>query len=112
MLSTDRDRKAARAELKYSVERTSRAASLLRVQLLTGLQNQIRVQLAALGHPVIGDRKYSPDEASEHRIARVALHAASLQFVHPRSGEALSVECDPPSDFQSLLQALSTRASH
>ena len=107
ILSTDRDRKAGRAELKYSVERTFRAASLLRVQLLTGLQNQIRVQFAALGHPIIGDRKYSSDEASEHRIARVALHAASLQFIHPRSRETVSLECDVPSDFRSLLQALS-----
>jgi 23S rRNA pseudouridine1911/1915/1917 synthase len=106
-LSTERDSKAARAELKYFVERSLRAASLVRVTLLTGLQNQIRVQLAAIGHPVVGDRKYSPDEASERRIARVALHAASLQFVHPRSGESVRVECEPPPDFQSLLRALS-----
>jgi 23S rRNA pseudouridine1911/1915/1917 synthase len=109
-LSKERDSKAARAELKYSVERSLRAASLLRVSLLTGLQNQIRVQFAALGHPVIGDRKYSHAEASERRIARVALHAASLQFIHPRSGESVSVECELPSDFRSLLQALSPPA--
>jgi len=106
-LSTPKDSKAARAELKYSVERSLRGASFLRVTLLTGLQNQIRVQLAAIGHPVIGDRKYSPDEASERRIARVALHAAYLQFVHPRSGENVSLECEPPPDFQSLVRALS-----
>src|SRR5436190_8910959 len=47
-LSTERDSKAARAELSYFVERSLRGASLLRVTLLTGLQNQIRVQLAAL----------------------------------------------------------------
>ena len=109
-LSKERDSKAARAELKYSVESSLRAASLIRVSLLTGLQNQIRVQLAALGHPVIGDRKYSQGEASERRIARVALHAASLQFIHPRSGETVSVECDLPPDFRSLLQALSPPA--
>jgi 23S rRNA pseudouridine1911/1915/1917 synthase len=109
-LSKERDRKAARAELSYSVERSLRGASLVRVTLVTGLQNQIRVQFAALGNPVIGDRKYSPDEASERRIARVALHAASLQFVHPRSGEAVSMECELPSDFRSLLQALSPPA--
>jgi 23S rRNA-/tRNA-specific pseudouridylate synthase len=109
-LSTERDRKAARAELSYIVERSLRAASLLRVTLLTGLQNQIRVQFAALGHPIIGDRKYSPDEASERRIARVALHAAHLQFIHPRSGETVSIAADLPSDFQSLLQALSPPA--
>jgi 23S rRNA pseudouridine1911/1915/1917 synthase len=105
-LSTERDRKAARAELSYTVERSLRAAALLRVTLLTGLQNQIRVQFAALGHPVVGDRKYSPDEASERRIARVALHAAYLQFIHPRSGEAITIECDLPPDLRSLVQAL------
>jgi 23S rRNA pseudouridine1911/1915/1917 synthase len=109
-LSSERDSKAARAELKYSVERSLRAASLVRATLVTGLQNQIRVQFAVLGHPVIGDRKYCPDEASERRIARVALHAANLQFIHPRSGETVSVECEPPSDFQSLLRALSAPA--
>jgi 23S rRNA pseudouridine1911/1915/1917 synthase len=106
-VSTEGDRKAARAELSYSVERSLRGASLVRVMLLTGLQNQIRVQFATLGHPVIGDRKYSAEEASERRIARVALHAASLQFIHPRSGETVCLESVPPSDFQSLLQALS-----
>ena len=106
-LSTENDGKAARAELRYSVERSLRAASLVRVELVTGLQNQIRVQFSALGHPVIGDRKYSPEEASERRIARVALHAARLEFVHPRSGEILSIECDPPADFRSLVQSLS-----
>ncbi len=109
-LSTEGDSKAARAELKYSVERSLRAASFVRITLVTGLQNQIRVQLSALGHPVMGDRKYSHDEASERRIARVALHAAYLQFTHPRSGETVSVECDLPPDFQSLLQALSPPA--
>ncbi len=109
-LSTEGDSKAARAELKYSVERSLRAASFVRITLVTGLQNQIRVQLSALGHPVMGDRKYSHDEASERRIARVALHAAYLQFTHPRSGDTVSVECDLPTDFQSLLQALSPPA--
>ena len=106
-LSKERDSKAARAELSYSVERSMRAATLVRIALLTGLQNQIRVQFAALGHPVIGDRKYSHAEASERRIARVALHAASLRFIHPRSGETVSIECDLPADFRSLVQALS-----
>ncbi|MFI5114497.1 MAG: hypothetical protein ACHP7J_05070, partial [Terriglobales bacterium] len=61
---------------------------------------------SALGHPVIGDRKYHPEEASERRITRVALHAAHLQFLHPRSGEGVSIDCEPPADFQSLLQSL------
>lgn len=105
-LTQERDPKAARAELSYSVERTMRGASLLRITLGTGLQNQIRVQFAAIGHPVVGDRKYSPAEAEETRIARVALHAAHLEFIHPRSGERIAIDSKPPSDFQSLVRAL------
>jgi 23S rRNA pseudouridine1911/1915/1917 synthase len=111
-LSKERDPKAARAELRYWVERILRGASLVRVGLVTGLQHQIRVQFSALGHPVIGDRKYHPEEALERRITRVALHAAHLEFLHPRSGERVSIDCEPPADFQSLLRSLSppTRA--
>jgi 23S rRNA pseudouridine1911/1915/1917 synthase len=108
-LSNERDREAARAELRYAVERRLAGASLVRVELVTGLQNQIRVQFSAIGHPVIGDRKYHPQEASERRIARVALHAAQLEFMHPRSGANVLVECDVPPDLRSLLQALSPK---
>src|ERR1700722_17145068 len=106
---TASDPKSARAELGYSVESPLRGASLVRVSLVTGLQNQIRVQFSAIGHPVIGDRKYNPSEALEQRITRVALHAAHLEFIHPRSGESVCVDCEPPPDFQSLLQALGSR---
>src|ERR1017187_10040388 len=106
-LTTKSGSHAARAELRYVIERRLRAASLVRVTLVTGLQNQIRVQFSAIGHPVIGDRKYNQAEALERRIARVALHSGHLQFTHPRSGDKISVDCEPPSDFQSLLRALS-----
>jgi 23S rRNA pseudouridine1911/1915/1917 synthase len=76
---------------------------------VTGLQNQIRVQFSAIGHPVIGDRKYHLEESLERRIARVALHAAHLEFIHPRSGESVSIDCELPPDFRSLLQALAFR---
>jgi 23S rRNA pseudouridine1911/1915/1917 synthase len=106
-LRTAKDPKAARAELRYSVERAFADTSLVRVELVTGLQNQIRAQFAAIGHPVIGDRKYHRQEASEPLIDRVALHAAYLQFVHPRSGESVSIPCKLPPDFQQLIQELS-----
>jgi 23S rRNA pseudouridine1911/1915/1917 synthase len=106
-LSSESGSHAARAELRYFVERRLRAASLVRVTLVTGLQNQIRVQFSAIGHPVIGDRKYHRAEALERRIARVALHAGHLEFIHPRSGASVSVGCDLPPDFQSLVQGLS-----
>jgi 23S rRNA pseudouridine1911/1915/1917 synthase len=106
-LTNEKDREGARAELRYVVERRLRAASVVRTTLVTGLQNQIRVQFSAVGHPVIGDRKYHPAEASERRIARVALHATHLDFTHPRTGKSVSVDSEPPADFQSLVQALS-----
>ena len=105
-VTTESDPQSSRAELRYSVEHRLRDASLVRVSLVTGLQNQIRVQLSAIGHPVIGDKKYNPSEKRERRITRVALHAARLQFIHPRSGENVCVDCEPPPDFQSLLRAL------
>jgi len=106
-LRTVKDPQAARAELRYSVERLFADASLVRVELVTGLQNQIRAQFAAVGHPVIGDRKYHPAEAAERRIARVALHAAHLEFVHPRSAESVAIDCELPPDFRYLLRKLS-----
>jgi 23S rRNA pseudouridine1911/1915/1917 synthase len=106
-LCSENNAGAARAELRYSVEGHLRGASLVRVALVTGLQNQIRVQFSAIGHPVIGDRKYHPAESSERLIARVALHAARLQFVHPRTGAPVSIDCEPPQDFQYLVQKLS-----
>jgi 23S rRNA pseudouridine1911/1915/1917 synthase len=105
-LSTKGDREAARAELRYVVEKRLRGASLVRVTLVTGLQNQIRVQFSAIGHPVVGDRKYHPAEAEERRIDRVALHAGRLEFVHPRSGERVAVECGVPGDFEALVRGL------
>lgn len=105
-VTSERDPKSDRAELRYFVEDRFRGASLVRVSLVTGLQNQIRVQFSAIGHPVIGDRKYSPPEKSERRITRVALHAAHLAFIHPRSGDTVCVDCEPPPDFQAFLKAL------
>jgi 23S rRNA pseudouridine1911/1915/1917 synthase len=105
-LSDPRHTQAARAELRYAVERPLRDASLVRVTLLTGLQNQIRVQFSAAGHPVVGDRKYHAAEADERRIDRVALHAVHLAFIHPRTKERVAVESDPPADFKSLVKAL------
>jgi 23S rRNA pseudouridine1911/1915/1917 synthase len=106
-LRTVRDPEAARAELRYSVERAFADATLVRVELVTGLQNQIRAQFSAVGHPLMGDRKYHPKEAEEQLIDRVALHAEHLEFVHPRTEERIVIECAPPQDFQKLIQHLS-----
>jgi len=105
-LRTARDPDAARAELRYSVERALADSTLVSVELITGLQNQIRAQFSAMGHPLIGDRKYHRKEAEEQLIDRVALHASYLEFVHPRTGDTITIECTPPQDFQHLVQRL------
>jgi len=106
-ISRASDPEATRAELSFAVERPLHNATLVRVRLITGLQNQIRVQFAAVGHPVIGDRKYRPEEATERRIARVALHAALLEVVHPSTGEPVKIESPLPADMRSLIASLS-----
>ncbi len=92
--------------------------SLLECRLATGRTHQIRVHLAASGHPVVGDPLYLrrvpaaarlvPEPARSQLLAfpRQALHAARLGFRHPVSGKEMSFETPPPADFAALLAAL------
>jgi 23S rRNA pseudouridine1911/1915/1917 synthase len=105
-LRSAKDPQATRAELRYSVVQVFAKATLVQVELETGLQNQIRAQFSAMGHPVIGDRKYHPEESLEPLIARVALHAAHLEFVHPRTKEIVAIDCKMAPDFQQLVTKL------
>ena len=93
-------------------------ASLLACQLATGRTHQIRVHLASIGHPLVGDPVYlrrvpaaAKTMAQGARAAmldfpRQALHAASLGFRHPGTGEAMRFERPMPADMQALLQAI------
>ncbi len=86
----------------YRVLRLGRDHSLLEVDPQTGRKNQIRVHLAGIGHPVVGDSKYGKPDKSHKRLA---LHAAALGFSHPASGKRLSFETPAPEYFESLLGA-------
>lgn len=81
-------------------------ASLLHVRLETGLRNQIRVQLAAHGFPLLGERKYDPDQPRGQGQLRIFLHAGVLGFRHPISGEPLRFEATPPPDLMRWTAAL------
>jgi 23S rRNA pseudouridine1911/1915/1917 synthase len=91
------------------------AASLVECQLETGRTHQIRVHLAHIGCPVLGDPLYGKargvrriaalDEALRS-FRRQALHAAVLGFVHPASGKEMRFETEPPEDMQRLIEAL------
>ncbi|MDR2054777.1 MAG: dephospho-CoA kinase [Desulfovibrio sp.] len=71
--------------------------SLLAVRIHTGRTHQIRVHMAHLGHPLLGDALYAP-RAVRAAAPRQMLHAWKLAFVHPRSGEELRFACPPPED--------------
>lgn len=93
------------------------AADLLGVELETGRTHQIRVHLASIGHPVVGDRTYAPHatrgfsgrarrwaEELDRRVPRQFLHATSLEFVHPRTGEALRFESPLPPELEAVAE--------
>ncbi|HET7489113.1 MAG TPA: RluA family pseudouridine synthase [Acidimicrobiales bacterium] len=82
-------------------------ATLLRCQLETGRTHQIRVHLAAIGHPLLGDGRYGGDRSA--RLApRPFLHAAHLAFDHPRSGERLAFDSPLPDDLAAVLSRFSS----
>ena len=78
-------------------------ATLVECRLETGRTHQIRVHLRHIGHPVLGDPVYGERRAE---IARQALHAARLEFTHPRTGEAIVCTAPPPEDYARLLEIL------
>lgn len=82
--------------------------SLLEVRPATGRTHQIRVHLASTGLPIVGDPVYGRGGPSLG-LARPALHARVLGFVHPRSGERMRFEAPPPEDFARALAALAAR---
>jgi 23S rRNA pseudouridine1911/1915/1917 synthase len=90
------------ARTHFELEELLAASALLRVRLETGRTHQIRVHLAAIGHPVCGDLQYG--HAGEYDLERQFLHAARLAFTHPVSGEAVEVSSPLPSDLAGALE--------
>ena len=95
------------------------AHTLVEARLETGRTHQIRAHLAAIGHPLVGDRRYgargivartATDEAAAvvRSFGRQALHACKLAFAHPASRELMAFESPLPADMEQLLQALAT----
>ncbi len=101
----------------YRLAERYRAHTRLRVQLVTGRTHQIRVHMAHIRHPVVGDPVYGgrqriPAGCSEdlrlflQGFGRQALHAARLGLVHPASGEYIEWSLNPPQDMQQLMEML------
>ena len=79
--------------------------SLLEIHLETGRTHQIRVHLASIGHPLLGDVVYGAKKPVPG-LAGQCLHARRLSFVHPRTGERVTVECPLPAYFTQVLTKL------
>lgn len=97
---------------RYQVlERYGDQATLVACWLETGRTHQIRVHLAGLGHPVVGDTVYRPRGRARGtvRFRRQALHAQTLGFRHPLTGEAVRVEAPLASDLAGLVSTLRRR---
>lgn len=83
----------------YEVLAENGQYSLLRVKIDTGRKNQIRVQMKAQGHPVVGDDKYG---GTKDPLGRLGLHASKLEFIHPVSKELITIAAPVPSAFREL----------
>ena len=84
----------------YRVMKRNAARTLIELTLATGRRNQIRVHLADAKCPIVGDRKYG---ACTNPVRRLGLHASSLQFIHPSSGELLRFESPLPRELARLM---------
>ena len=91
------------------LERFGKTATLVEVHPQTGRTHQIRVHLASVGHPVLGDETYGGRKvclADDHPIERPMLHARTLGFTHPLTGEYLEYSVPPPPDMEGIMRVL------
>ena len=78
-------------------------------RLETGRTHQIRVHMASIGHPILGDTVYGPKKAVPG-LQGQCLHAVGLRFLHPRTGQPVELQCPLPEEFQAQLQKLAEKA--
>ena len=98
--STSDPAKGKLSTTAYKVLKQAKDVALLEVTLLTGRKNQIRVHLAGIGHTIVGDRKYG---SAKEPNTGLALHARSLSFTHPVSGQRLTFAAKVPGVFHKLI---------
>ena len=97
------------ARTHFEIERLLPDTALLRVMLDTGRTHQIRVHMAAIGHPVLGDQQYGG--RVEYGLTRQFLHAARLSFPHPATGQRVDVQSPLPEDLGAALECASRSRS-
>jgi 23S rRNA pseudouridine1911/1915/1917 synthase len=107
-----RDEAGKHATTHYSTQNVLRDSTLIRCTLETGRTHQIRVHMAHIGHPLLGDPVYGRDRKGistllkDLNFKRQALHAAELGFIHPVSGAEIQLKSELPEDMACLITAL------
>ncbi|MGZ3726988.1 MAG: RluA family pseudouridine synthase [Pseudobdellovibrio sp.] len=99
--SSQENKEGKLALTEYEVIKETEHLSLVKINLLTGRKNQIRVHMAELGHPVVGDGKYGV--ASKSKQQDLMLHSCSLEITHPFSKKRMLFEAPPPAYFQKMM---------
>ena len=92
------------AKTIYRVLKQSRDFSQLELKPLTGRTNQLRIQLAKIGHPILGESKYAFRRDFKVKAKRLLLHAFYLRFVHPVSKEKVALSIDLAPDMKAFSQ--------
>ena len=87
------------AKTYYRTLKRTKDFSLLELEPFTGRTHQLRVHLAFLGHPILGDTKYGKN----NEFSRLALHAKSISFIHPGKGKLVEFSCEIPFEFSEFL---------
>ena len=90
----------------WSVLERYRGYTHVRCKLETGRTHQIRVHMAHIGHPLLGDEVYGHAKLPEKGLVGQCLHAKELQFIHPRTGEAVHLDTELPEYFKEVLARL------
>ncbi len=107
-------RKSRPAVSRYEVLESCRNVSLVRLFPKTGRTHQLRVHLAALNHPIIGDYLYGSRRIEKilppeiRHFPRQALHAEAIEFIHPQDHAVMTIQAPYPDDFAGLLLELSS----
>ena len=94
-----------RAVTHWETIATDGEKSLVRVWLETGRTHQIRVHFASIGMPLVGDGMYGTDEM---KLGHQLLHCAKVSFVHPVTGERMTLEAPMPEDMRKIVETLNT----
>jgi 23S rRNA-/tRNA-specific pseudouridylate synthase len=101
--STGAPEKGKLAQTQYQVIKETRVLSIVKIKLLTGRKNQIRVHFAEKGHPVAGDPKYGHTGKPYERLA---LHAKFISFIHPHYGKRMIFNTAIPDFFKKIAGGL------